>query len=158
MRGDPSFCRKRARDTAAGLGYTGATKPFGGARVKYLVRARLKKGAEGRVREVIDRGVVPGAPSYVADHLADCFAEAQRQEDGSVLWIETCYCERYFGEALAEEKRYIERYFELGKVKKVVAAKKCGDMNGTQPYECDGCDCDLPVRRRLTGSHLRDLL
>ena len=126
--------------------------------MKYLVRARMKGGAAGQVRRVIDQGTVPGAPSYVADHLADCFAEAQRQEDGSVLWIETCYCERYFGEALAEEKRYIERYFELGKVKKVVAAKKCGDMTGADPFKCDGCGCDLPVRRRLSGPHLRDSL
>ncbi len=126
--------------------------------MKYLVQARVKEGATEQVRRVIDRGKVPGAPSYFADHLAECFAEAQRQEDGSVLWIETCYCERYLGEALAEEKQYIERYFELGKVKKVVAAKKCGDLSGTQPYECDGCDCDLPVRRRLRGPRLRDLL
>lgn len=126
--------------------------------MKYLIQARMKEGAAAQVRRVIDRGEVPGAPSYFADHLADCFAEAQRQDDGSVLWIETCYCERYLGEALAEEKRYIERYFELGKVKKVVAAKKCGDLSGERPFECDGCDCDLPVRRRLRGPHLRDLL
>ncbi len=126
--------------------------------MKYLVRARLKTDAEGRVREVLQRGAVPGAPSYFADHLADCFAEARCQADGSVLWIETCYCERYFGEALAEEKRYIERYFELGRVKQVVAATKCGDMSGEQPFECDGCDCDLPVRRRLAGPPLRSLL
>jgi len=130
----------------------------GEATVKYLVRARLKDRAKEEVREVIRRGTVPGAPSYFADHLADCFAEAQRQADGSVLWIETCYCERYFGEALAEEKDYIERYFDIGKVKKVVAAKKCGDMTGDDPYKCDGCDCDLPVRRRLTGPPLRDVL
>ncbi len=126
--------------------------------MKYLVRARLKAGAEGRLRDPIARGAVPGAPSYFADHLAECFAEAQRQDDGSVLWIETCYCERYLGEALAEEKRYIQRYFELGKVKKVVAAKKCGDMSGERPFECEGCDCDLPVRRRLRGPKLRDTL
>ena len=90
--------------------------------MKYLVRARIKEGAENQIRDVITTGSVPGAPSYFADHLADCFAEAQQQEDGSVLWIETCYCERYFGEPLAEEKDYVTRYFELGRVKKVVAA------------------------------------
>jgi hypothetical protein len=126
--------------------------------VKYLIRASIKAGQEGPVREVIRRGKVPGAPSYFADHLADCFGEAQRQDDGTVLWIETCYCERYFGEALAEEKAHIERYFELGQVKKVVAAKKCGDMTGEDPFKCDGCDCDLPVRRRLTGPPLREVL
>ncbi len=127
-------------------------------RVKYLVRARMEEGAGEQVRRVIARGKVPGAPSYFADHLAECFAEAQRQEDGSVLWIETCYCERYLGQALAEEKEYIQRYFDLGQVKKVIAAKKCGDMSGERPFECDACACDLPVRRRLRGPHLRDLL
>lgn len=126
--------------------------------MKYLVRARLRAGAARRVREVIGRGTVPGAPAYFARHLAECFAEAQRQEDGSLLWIETCYCERYFGEALAEEKEYIGRYFDLGRAKKVIAAKKCGDMNGREPFQCDACDCDLPVRRRLRGPPLRDLL
>jgi hypothetical protein len=126
--------------------------------LKYLVHARLKAGAADRVREVIARGEVPGAPSYFAGHLAECFGEAQHQEDGWLLWIETCYCERYAGEALAEEKEYIERYFELGKVKKVVAAKKCGDLSGRQPFECDGCDCDLPLRRRLRGPSLREIL
>ena len=126
--------------------------------MKYLVRARIKEGAEHQVRDVITTGSVPGAPSYFAEHLADCFAEAQQQEDGSVLWIETCYCERYFGEPLAEEMDYITRYFELGRVKKVVAAKKCGDMTGKEPFKCDGCDCDAPLRRRLSGPPLRDLL
>ena len=126
--------------------------------MKYLVRARIKEGAENQVRDVITTGSVPGAPSYFAEHLADCFAEAQQQEDGSVLWIETCYCERYFGEPLAEEMDYVTRYFELGRVKKVVAAKKCGDMTGEEPFKCDSCDCDAPLRRRLTGPPLRDLL
>ena len=126
--------------------------------MKYLVRARLKEGAEDRVRRVILNGAVPDAPTYFADHLADCFAQAQGQVDGSVLWIETCYCERYFGEPLAEEREYITRYFDLGRVKKVVAAKKCGDMNGEEPFKCDTCDCDLPLRRRLSGPPLRDIL
>lgn len=126
--------------------------------MKYLVRARIKEGAENLVRNVITTGSVPGAPSYFAEHLADCFAEAQRQNDGSVLWIETCYCERYFGEPLAEEKVYITRFFDLDRVKKVVAAKKCGDMTGEEPFKCDSCDCDAPLRRRLTGPPLRDLL
>ena len=126
--------------------------------MKYLVRAQMNDGAEDQVRQIIRRGTVPGAPSYFADHLADCFSEAQQQGDGSVLWIETCYCERYLGEALAEEKEYIGRYFDIGKVKKVVAAKKCGDMTGDEPFKCDDCDCDLPVRRRLTGPPLREVL
>lgn len=90
--------------------------------MKYLVRARIKEGARDQVRDAIASGSVPGAPRYFAGHLADCFAEAQQQEDGSVLWIETCYCERYFGEPLAEEKEYIARFFDLGRVKKVIAA------------------------------------
>jgi hypothetical protein len=126
--------------------------------MKYLVRARIKRGAESQLRRVILNGAVPGAPGYFADHLAECFTQAQRQDDGSVLWIETCYCERYFGEPLAEEKEYITRYFELGRVKKVVDARKCGDMNGKEPFKCDTCDCDLPLRRRLSGPPLRDLL
>ncbi len=126
--------------------------------MKYLVRARIKVGTEDQLRQVILSGAVPGAPSYFADHLADCFAQARRQDDGSALWIETCYCERYFGKPLAEEKVYIERYFDLGRVKKVIAAKKCGDMNGEEPFKCDACDCDLPLRGRLSGPPLRDLL
>ncbi len=126
--------------------------------MKYLVRARIKEGTEDKLRRVIVDGAVPGAPSYFADHLADCFAQARRQDDGSVLWIETCYCERYFGKPLAEEKEYIARYFVLGRVKKVIAAKKCGDMTGEEPFKCEACDCELPLRRRLTGPPLRDLL
>ncbi|HSD50747.1 MAG TPA: hypothetical protein VLG48_05010, partial [Candidatus Methylomirabilis sp.] len=116
------------------------------------------EGADNPVGDVITTGSVPGAPGYFADHLADCFAEAQLQDDGSVLWIETCYCERYFGKPLAEEHDYITRYFELRRVKKVVAAKKCGDMTGEEPFKCDSCDCDALLRRRLTGSSLRNLL
>ncbi len=126
--------------------------------MKYLVRARIKEETKNQLRQVMKDGAVPSAPDYFADHLADCFSHAQRQDDGSVLWIETCYCERYFGEALAEERHYIERYFELGRVKKVVAAKKCGDMTGAEPFKCENCDCDLPLRRRLSGPPLRDLL
>jgi hypothetical protein len=126
--------------------------------VKYLVRARIKEGTEDQLSRVIADATVPGAPGYFAAHLADCFAQAQRQDDGLVLWIETCYCERYFGKPLAEERDYIERYFELRRVKKVIPAKRCGDMNGAEPFKCESCDCDLPLRRRLSGRPLRDLL
>lgn len=126
--------------------------------MKYLVRARIKAGAEDQVRDVIMTGSVPGAPTYFADHLAECFAHAQQQADGLVLWVETCYCERYFGKPLAEEKEYIARYFRLDRVTKVIAASKCGDMTGEEPFKCDTCDCDVPLRRRLTGPPLRKLL
>ncbi len=140
------------------LGYTPDDAKSLEVAVKYLVRARLKEEAEGEIRRILAQGAVPDAPGYFAEHLADCFAQAQRQKDGSVLWIETCYCERYFGEPLAEEKATITRYFDLGRVKKVVAAGKCGDMSGDEPFKCDTCDCDLPLRRRLSGPSLRDLL
>lgn len=157
----PREVQHRTHERDDSHGYLGYTPTIAGGleiAVKYLVRARMKAGAEDQVRWVIAEGIVPGAPGYFADHLADCFSQAQRQDDGSVLWIETCYCERYFGEPLAEEKAYMERYFDLGRVKKVIAAKKCSDMNGEEPFKCDTCDCDLPLRRRLTGPSLRDLL
>jgi len=47
--------------------------------MKYLVRARIKEGAEDQIRNVIPSGSVPGAPGYFAEHLAVCFAEAPQQ-------------------------------------------------------------------------------
>jgi hypothetical protein len=33
-----------------------------------------------------------------------------------------------------------------------------GDMTGEEPFKGESCDCYLPLRRRLTGPPLRDVL
>jgi len=70
---------------------------------------------------------------------------ARELEDGRVQWVEICYCYT----ALAEERPYWEKYFELLKVQDAHARSRCRDLNGTEAWACDNCDCTARLEGRL---------
>ena len=63
--------------------------------------------------------------------------EARALPDGSVKWVETCFC----ATPLAEERPYWEEYFDLVSVKDAHARSKCRHENGTEYWACSNCDC-----------------
>src|SRR6187399_2424693 len=113
--------------------------------MRYLVKAQLKPGREHALLNAIDAGTL-GAGSVAGDEYLHNMREARACPDGSVKWIEVCYC----ATPLAEERPYWEEYFDLVKVQDAHARSRCKDLNGTEPWACSDCDCTEKLNARLT--------
>ena len=126
--------------------------------MRYLVHAKLKQGQEAALSAAISSATL-GAGSVAGDEYLRNMHEARLAEDGTVCWVEVCYCST----PLEEERPYWEEYFELVKVKDAHSRRKCRDLSGSEPWACGDCDCtaQLEERLRATGcpflSHLKSL-
>jgi len=112
--------------------------------VRYLVKARVKPGRAAALREAIDDGTL-GAGSVAGGEYLKNMAEARERDDGTVQWVEVCFCPT----PLLEERPYWEEYFELLEVKDAHARSRCRDENGTEPWACSDCDCTERLEERL---------
>lgn len=121
--------------------------------MRYLVTARVKPGCREALDEAIDNGTL-GAGSIAGDEYLHNMAEARALPDGSVKWVETCFC----ATPLAEERPYWEEYFDLLGVKDAHARSKCRHENGTEYWACSNCDCTerLEAVLRKQGKSFRD--
>ena len=112
--------------------------------MRYLVTARVKRGRREALDRAIDEGTL-GAGSIAGDEYQHNMATARQLADGSVKWVETCFC----ATPLDEERPYWERYFELVSVKDAHARSKCRHENGTEYWACSSCDCTARLEERL---------
>ena len=112
--------------------------------MRYLVTARVKPGCRAALDEAIDTGTL-GAGSIAGDEYLHNMAEARALPDGSVKWVETCFCKT----PLEEERPYWEAYFDLLNVKDAHARSKCRHENGTEYWACSNCDCTEKLEGRL---------
>jgi hypothetical protein len=104
--------------------------------MRYLVTARVKPGR----REALDRAIEDGTlgrGSVAGDEYQRNMQQARQLDDGRVQWVEICYCPT----PLDEERPYWEKYFHLFKVQDAHARSRCRDLNGTESWACDNCDC-----------------
>ena len=115
--------------------------------MRYLVRARLRPGRAAALLDAIDEGTL-GAGSVAGGEYLRNMADAREMPDGSVRWVEVCYCP----EPLLEERPYWDAYFELTRVQDAHARAKCRDENGTEPWGCSDCDCTRRLEERLARS------
>jgi hypothetical protein len=113
--------------------------------MRYLVRARLKPGCREALDRAIDSGTL-GAGSIAGDEYLHDMAQARQLPDGSVKWVETCFC----AVPLEEERPYWEAYFELLSVKDAHARSRCRHENGTEYWACSTCDCTARLEERLS--------
>lgn len=123
--------------------------------MRYLVRARLKEGRARALRVAIG-GRTLGQGSVAGDEYLRNMADARQLHDGTVRWVEVCYCPT----PLEEEIPYWEAYFELERIKDAHNPEQCRDMNGTEPWACSDCDCTQRLQERLStlGTSFRALL
>lgn len=112
--------------------------------MRYLVRARVKPGQEAALRQAIEDGTL-GQGSIAGDEYLRDMAQARLIEDGSVRWVEVCYCRL----PLEEERPYWEEYFELIKVQDAHNRQRCRDWNGEAWWACSACDCTEKLEARL---------
>jgi hypothetical protein len=65
--------------------------------------------------------------------------------DGTARWVEGRYCPT----PLQEERPYWEQYFELVKVQNAHDRERCRDLNGSEPWACENCDCTERLEHKL---------
>ena len=123
--------------------------------MRYLVTARVKPGREAVLARAIDEGTL-GTGSIAGDEYVRNMECARRLRDGTVKWVEICFC----ATPLAEERPYWEEYFELVKVQDAHARSRCRDLNGEEPWACLDCECTdrLDAKMATWGTLFLDTL
>ena len=114
--------------------------------MRYLVTARVKPGREEALARAIEDGSL-GAESIAAGEYLRNMECARRLRDGSVKWVEVCYC----CTPLQEERPYWEEYFDLMKVQDAHARSRCRDLSGDEPWACSDCDCTERLESHLAA-------
>ena len=123
--------------------------------MRYLVKARLKDGCEKELLAAIEDNSL-GRGSIAGDEYICDMEQARLASNGTVRWVETCFCDP----PLAEERPYWEKYFEILRVEDAHARRNCRHENGTEPWACCDCDCTKKLGARLQSedeSFLRSL-
>lgn len=113
--------------------------------MRYLVTAKVKDGKEQALDRAIENGTL-GRGSVAGDEYQRNMDEARQLPDGRVQWVEVCYCYT----PLDEERPYWETYFDLLKVQDAHARSRCRDLNGTESWACNDCDCTAKLEERLS--------
>jgi len=123
--------------------------------MRYLVRARVKRGREADLFEAIERGTLGEGSVAEGEYLRN-MKDARLCEDQTSRWVEVCYCPS----PLLEERPYWEQFFDLTKVQDAHDRRRCKDENGTEPWACSTCDCTERLEQRLaeTGESFLDVL
>jgi hypothetical protein len=114
--------------------------------MRYLVTARVKPGREAVLLKAIEDGTL-GEGSVAGDEYLRNMTDARLRRDGSLRWVEVCYCDT----PLAEERPYWEEYFELVRVQDAHSRLRCRDLNGTEPWACSECDCTERLEQWLAN-------
>ena len=112
--------------------------------MRYLVRARTKADRAADLLDAIDSHTL-GAGSIAGDEYLRNMGEARQMPDGSVRWVEVCFCPT----PLLEERPYWEEYFELTRVQDAHNRRRCRDLDGSEPWACGDCDCTERLEARM---------
>lgn len=115
--------------------------------MRYLVRAKLKPGREGRLLKAIQSGTLGKGSVAEGEYLRN-MGEARFYADQTARWVEVCYCPT----PLEEERPYWEEYFELTRIQDAHDRRRCRDYNGTEPWSCGSCDCTQRLEQKLAAS------
>src|SRR4051794_702188 len=114
--------------------------------MRYLVTARVKAGKEEKLLRAIESGQL-GRGSVAGGEYLRNMESARLRDDGSVRWVECCFCDI----PLDEERPYWEEYFELVRVQDAHARSKCRDLTGEEPWACGGFGCTMKLGSPLPG-------
>ena len=112
--------------------------------MRYLVMARVKPGRESALARAIHERTL-GKGSVAGDEYLNDMEHARLDDDGTIRWVEVCFCHT----PLAEERPYWDEYFELLSVKDAHSRKDCRDLNGQEAWACCECDCTKRLEERL---------
>ena len=112
--------------------------------MRYLVKAKVKPGREKALARAIESKTLGQGSIAGGEYLRD-MNQARQLENGTVCWVEVCYCPV----PLQEERPYWEDYFELVQIRNAHARSKCRDLNGSEPWACSNCDCTQRLEEKM---------
>lgn len=112
--------------------------------MRYLVRAKVKPSLKRALLRAIERRVLGRGSVAEGEYLRN-MGDARVSRDGTVKWVEVCFCST----PLAEERPYWEQYFELTKVQDAHSRRQCRDLDGSEPWACESCDCTRRLEQNL---------
>ncbi len=112
--------------------------------MRYLVRARLKSGRRKVLLDAI-RDRTLGAGSIAGDEYFRDMQQARELDDGTIRWVEVCFCPT----PLQEERPYWEEYFELVRIQDTHDRRHCRDLNGKEFWACSTCDCSARLEEKM---------
>jgi hypothetical protein len=115
--------------------------------MRYLVKARLKPGRGRPLLKAIHNATL-GEGSVAGDEYLRDMQDARVLEDGTIRWVEICFCST----PLQEERPYWEEYFELTRIQDAHDRMRCKDKNGSEPWACIDCDCTQKLERKLAAT------
>jgi hypothetical protein len=112
--------------------------------MRYLVRARVRAQRHQALLDAIETGSLGRGSVAEGEYLRNIRA-ARLCADGTVKWVEVCYCDT----PLDEERPYWERYFTLTRVQDAHDRRRCRHETGKTPWSCDRCDCSERLEASL---------
>jgi hypothetical protein len=113
---------------------------------KYLVKANLKASAKpDLIQEMKNESL--GSGSVALGEYVKNMKHARVLDDGTVCWIEICFCPT----PLNEEIPYWEKYFENISIENAQHPKHCQDSNGEMRRACFECSCTEDLEEEMLG-------
>jgi hypothetical protein len=112
--------------------------------MKYLVKAKVKELARPELLQEIKEGTL-GTGSVAFGEYVKNMEQARVLDDGTVCWIEICFCPT----PLKEEKQYWEKYFENITIVNAQNPKYCQDASGEQKRACFECSCTEELEEKM---------
>ena len=112
--------------------------------MRYLVQAKVKPGSEQNLLQAIADGTL-GRGSVAGDEYLHNMREARISADGTVTWVEVCFC----NDPLHEERPYWEKFFEIIKIEDAHPRVNCRDSSGKEPWACSECVCTRRLEEDL---------
>ena len=117
--------------------------------MRYLVRAKVKANRHRALLAAIEKRALGRGSVAEGEYLRN-MAAARIDADGTVKWVEVCFC----ATPLDEERPYWEQYFDLTRVQDA-HGRPCRDRDGTEPWACSTCDCTVRLETRLVAKGRR---
>jgi hypothetical protein len=112
--------------------------------MKYLVKAKVKEQERAKLLQEIEEKTLGKGSVAFGEYLKN-MNQARVLDDGTVAWIEICFCPK----PLNEEKPYWENYFENITIEKAQNPIYCQDSTGGQKRACFKCSCTEALEEEM---------
>lgn len=112
--------------------------------MKYLIKAKPRKEKKADLLSAIHRETL-GLGSVAFGEYVKNMRQARELEDGTVCWIEVCFCK----EPLNEERPYWGEYFSDIEIEEATSSDDCMDFNGIDKRACLGCECTRGLENEM---------
>jgi hypothetical protein len=117
--------------------------------MRYILGARVRPERRPDLLRALEDGSFGRGFPY--GDLGEVLCEGRVDANGTIRWVEVCYCREYYGVAMHEELPYLEEYLTDIEVADARSPVYCEGYPA-----CNDCDCTRKVRFR--GEPLLDHL